>query len=861
MCFQVTKTDALLIDPDVSAMHEQQVKTQRAKSTLAAPTHEPGRMAALPARRPAHIPAWAEARGLAPAPSLFVQTKPAVNQPGDAYEQEANRVAEQIMRMPAPSPSAAAAPPLPPAPSGTPPGVQRACAYGRPLGPDSEDCEECRKNMTLQRKTAPPVSPIVVPPIVQNVLDSPGQPLDAGTRAFMEPRFGADFSRVRVHTDAMAAESARAVNALAYTVGHDIVFGAGQYAPARSMGRQLLAHELTHVNQQAVAALGPATLQRQPRDLPRAPNVSNLLLFPAVAPTQVRIESLAHLEGGLVTDTSLRPRLSAIVAAGMTIRGLAARLLSLYNNAMPSSAPAANNSPPSVDELAQALLVYNRHYLPVPSMTSFSVGLRLPLPIEIDVTNGDFILNPDMIRLWATSFDPAWIPLLDQAPAGLAMPSSAALDVAVTDFLTAHTTPLDQGIALYARVMSNPFEAVGMSTRLFQRLGASGFDVALEFMNFSVNHQIQLLTSLTPGDAILRQLRRALSMSPPNLPPDREMLRQRALRMLPAAPGWNPLIRADEAAPGGGDRLADQTFVCGEFSVFVPAGAIAMTTNQVHVFFSAGGVIGATSHVEHHGLRGAADTSQWILISVRGEPGRAFTITEAQIIHCLQLVGRPAQLDRVRLSAHSRGNGSMAANLRGRLITPGLIEHVTILDATDFAPSLTEGLRSSGIAANQVTAYDVNLPPFPLAGVQNLVINPLCIRSIGYARLINDAVALGRVAALPSAIASLAGALALPPRGSFTTGAAVAGQTNIQAFCSDPANAAALRDMRRGEMGAAHVSDLASLVDTSPYAFVEWNNLLNINDPSLPRTAWRSVSPGIYSHHLFVAEIAAELFQ
>ena len=93
-------------------------------------------------------------------------------------------------------------------------------------------------------------TPSAVPPIVHEVLHSPGQPLDAATRAFMEPRFGHDFSRVQVHSDTKAAESAWAVNALAYTVGRNVVFGEGQYAPATTMGRKLLAHELTHVVQQ-----------------------------------------------------------------------------------------------------------------------------------------------------------------------------------------------------------------------------------------------------------------------------------------------------------------------------------------------------------------------------------------------------------------------------------------------------------------------------------------------------------------------------------------------------------------------------------------------------------------------------------
>lgn len=86
--------------------------------------------------------------------------------------------------------------------------------------------------------------------IVGDVLRSPGEPLDSRTRAFFEPRFGHDFSRVRVHADRQAAESAAAVAAKAYTVGGDMVFAEGKYAPQTSTGRRLLAHELTHVVQQ-----------------------------------------------------------------------------------------------------------------------------------------------------------------------------------------------------------------------------------------------------------------------------------------------------------------------------------------------------------------------------------------------------------------------------------------------------------------------------------------------------------------------------------------------------------------------------------------------------------------------------------
>lgn len=115
----------------------------------------------------------------------------------------------------------------------------------------SGECDECAKTKgTLQRKASNNTESSAVPSIVHEVLHSSGQPLEPSTRALMEPRFGHDFSNVRVHTDAKAAQSARNVKALAYTVGRDIVFGVGQYAPWSTQGQKLMAHELTHVVQQ-----------------------------------------------------------------------------------------------------------------------------------------------------------------------------------------------------------------------------------------------------------------------------------------------------------------------------------------------------------------------------------------------------------------------------------------------------------------------------------------------------------------------------------------------------------------------------------------------------------------------------------
>jgi hypothetical protein len=146
--------------------------------------------------------------------------------------------------------------------------LQRQCACGDTPGVDGE-CAACRtQRLGLQRYAVGTTAPLPTPPIVQEVLRSPGQPLDKGTRAFMESRFGYDFSQVRIHTDTRAAESARAVHALAYTVGRDMVFGAGQYAPEMARGRELLAHELAHVVQQASA---PATGMLEVADAGNAP--------------------------------------------------------------------------------------------------------------------------------------------------------------------------------------------------------------------------------------------------------------------------------------------------------------------------------------------------------------------------------------------------------------------------------------------------------------------------------------------------------------------------------------------------------------------------------------------------------------
>ncbi|MET0649826.1 MAG: DUF4157 domain-containing protein [Pyrinomonadaceae bacterium] len=178
-----------------------------------------------------------------------IRPKLSVGAPSDPAEQEADRVADRIVS----SPPAAA--------------VQRKCACGGKSAAGGT-CAECQAGGgTIQRRAhGGGNGSSEAPSVVGSVLGSGGgRPLDGASRGFMETRFGHDFSRVRVHEDARAAASARAINARAYTLGHNIVFASGEYAPGSDSGRRLLAHELTHVVQQSASGGGlEGSIRRQP---------------------------------------------------------------------------------------------------------------------------------------------------------------------------------------------------------------------------------------------------------------------------------------------------------------------------------------------------------------------------------------------------------------------------------------------------------------------------------------------------------------------------------------------------------------------------------------------------------------------
>ncbi len=168
--------------------------------------------------------------------STGVQARLEIGASNDAYEQEAHSIADEVVHMPEPSPH------------GT-------CVCGG-------ECPRCKAEQKKQKPNR--VQPKVPEDTrdhgmmrshqaVHATLKAPGQPLDQATRAFMEPRFERDFSQVRIHTDALASQSALSIGAFAYVIGNHIMFRAGCFAPHLPSGRRLLAHELTHVCQQEAA--------------------------------------------------------------------------------------------------------------------------------------------------------------------------------------------------------------------------------------------------------------------------------------------------------------------------------------------------------------------------------------------------------------------------------------------------------------------------------------------------------------------------------------------------------------------------------------------------------------------------------
>ena len=175
-------------------------------------------------------------------PRATIQPKLSINTPGDAYEQEADAMADKVMRMQIPASQDSF---FKPALSS----IQRKC----------KGCEDEDKKLHRKESNGSEMHGSNELDSYVSTLSSSGQPLPESSRQFFEPRFGQDFSNVRIHTDSVAAKSAQSINALAYTTGNNIVFNNGQYSPGSESGNRLMAHELTHVVQQGGSIQMPAT--------------------------------------------------------------------------------------------------------------------------------------------------------------------------------------------------------------------------------------------------------------------------------------------------------------------------------------------------------------------------------------------------------------------------------------------------------------------------------------------------------------------------------------------------------------------------------------------------------------------------
>jgi len=497
----------------------------------------------------------------------------------------------------------------------------------------------------------------LAPEIVHEVLRTPGQTLDPATRRYMEPRFGHDFGRVRVHTDGSAAASASSVNALAYTVGEHVVFAGGQYAPQTPTGRQLMAHELTHVVQQESLQHreeGPLRIESphssreaeaqhtSTRILQGGPAAASEIQHSSPSPLLSRADpdAVANIMSreftrgsGLqfwptnVTDTRVGPvdpggglindqmsRLSVIIGQDLTPLNLARQLLPLWNTATPFTNAAGVVVPLTLlteDQLARGIMVYNRNYLPLPSMTQWKAGLRLPLPVMIDEATGMATLNPLTIQSMGGLFDPAWEPLLTRGAGATATPSAADLNQQVTQFLATTPSAPERGMALAVRSITNAVADRPFVVEVLHQLGPGAFDVALAFMDALVVRQVTLLASQRDGAAILTETARALAAPPAALSATQQasldranvMLAQRgaiAARVPPqraCEPGRSrqvtlqPIFFRDNAAdpsPTGASwarRMQSAEYVWGKLGVHFTVNAPIMRNDATHKVF------------------------------------------------------------------------------------------------------------------------------------------------------------------------------------------------------------------------------------------------------------------------------------
>ena len=311
--------------------------------------------------------------------SGLIQAKLTVSEPGDRFEQEADRVADQVMRMAEPEVTN----------RGAACGANISCAgaegaekIGRQMAEEEEE------EKTVQTKEAAGQAPELSENMHRRVGDLAGRgaPLPESARAFFEPRFDHDFGDVRIHTDSPAAETARGMNAMAFTVGRDIAFAEGQYSPDSMEGRKLLAHELTHVIQQG------GSVQRKPANHPANNEDTRVARLKAPLSVQRRLVTFGTLADVNALIGLIGP------SAGLTLN------LNVANNQMRIAA-VLPGVPPSPALRAQLTTIINHatqhaEVIVARGQPLVSVG-AFPQPADLTVTRVQQIDIDDILAIEA----------------------------------------------------------------------------------------------------------------------------------------------------------------------------------------------------------------------------------------------------------------------------------------------------------------------------------------------------------------------------------------------------------------------------------------------------------------------------
>jgi hypothetical protein len=276
---------------------------------------------------------------------------------------------------------------------------------------------------------------------------------------------------------------------------------------------------------------------------------------------------------------------------------------------------------------------------------------------------------------------------------------------------------------------------------------------------------------------------------------------------------------------------------------------------KVHVFFSAGSSV---NDMLVHGLRGASDRSQWITIDVPGSTlpdgtSIATPFTDADLDDVLGSVGLTGPIDALRLTGHSRGAISLVNAVASKKLTHlSQIDRVVLLD--EMSRGKIQSLVAAGIPRNKIVGYQVNDSSAHVKGVNYVKLPARGMEALGCVRMVQDQMKLDSavandVAADPE-LAAQVNSITLPDRGKFTTGPATGDQVNIQDFCKEKKNAAAIKDI------CAH-----NAKGFAPSSLSKSHSLLAlINKHDMAQLGGFVIAPGIAAHHLFVAEIAGELY-